>query len=325
MAKILVTGANGFLGSWVVRRLLKDNHQVVTLLRKNSDTSELQGLTTEIKYGDITDEESTIAATTGCDFVFHLAGLVSYKRRDLDLMFKVNVVGTQNILKACQLHRVKRLVHFSSVVAVGAGFSQREVLNENSEYNVQDLGMGYFDTKREAELWVQDYVRKGFGDAVIVNPSTVYGAGDARKGSRKMQIKVAQGQLKFYPPGGVNVLGVEDLVEGAWLAWQKGRSGERYILCGENLRIKEVFRQIALAAGVQPPFIPLPARILHWAGQIGDAFDLGFSRDNAYTATMFHYFSNQKARRELGFNPGPASVAIQKSVQWMKENHLLDS
>jgi dihydroflavonol-4-reductase len=323
--KILVTGANGFLGSWITRELHRLGHSPIAYVRKGSDISELAGVPCDFRYGDITDQQATIGAAQGCDSVFHLAGLVSYKRKELSLMQKVNVEGTANILEAVQRNKVRRLVHFSSVVAVGAGFSADQVLDENSKYNVEALGMGYFNTKHDAEILVKRACTEGRVDAVILNPSTVYGAGDARKGSRKMQILAAQGKLPFYPPGGVNVVAVEDLVQGALAAWQKGRTGERYILCGENLRIKEVFEIICKCAESQPPTIPLPTVVLKTLGSFGDLIGRGFSMDNAYTASLFHYFSCKKAHDELGFSPRPARVAIENSVRWMKENKLLDT
>ena len=322
--KILVTGANGFLGSWVVRGLLQQNHEVTCLVRKTSDLSELQGLDCKYVYGDITDFESTLKAAQGQTAVFHLAGMISYKRRDLAKMQLINVQGTRHVIEACKVNSVQRLVHFSSVVAVGAGLKAHEVLNEDSPYNLARFGMGYFDSKREAEILVKTACDRKEIDAVIVNPSTVYGAGDALKGSRKMQIKAARGELLFYTPGGVNVVAVEDVVQGALSAWQKGRTGERYILCGENMLIKDLLGQIAAAAGHKGPSILLPSRVLILLGAIGDLFQAGFSKDNAYSSSLFHFFSNAKAQRDLDFNPRPAREALKNSVRWMQERHLLD-
>lgn len=328
MAKVLVTGANGFLGSWLVRRLLQEGHQVFSLVRKTSDLSELEGVNTEYRYGDVTDLHSLLAAFEGIDTVFHLAGLIAYKKTDREKMEKINVGGTKNVIEACRALRVRKLVHLSSVVAVGAGFNPSQVLNEESEYNIHHLNLGYFETKREAEELVVQACQKKLVDAVILNPSTIYGPGDARKGSRKTQLKVAQGTFKFYTSGGVNVVSVEDVVEGIVSAWKKGRTGERYILAGENLLIKDLFRIIAEKAGVEPPKKLLPASVIHVVGMVGDALGaLGLpsfvSRENAWTSTLFHWFDSSKAQRELDFKPRPAEIAISQSVQWIKENGLL--
>jgi dihydroflavonol-4-reductase len=328
MAKILVTGANGFLGSWVVRRLLSEGHQVFSLVRKTSDLSELEGAATQFVYGDVTDLHSLLQTFQGMDAVFHLAGLIAYKKTDRPQMEKVNVEGTRNVVEACRATNVKRLVHLSSVVAVGAGFTPDQVLNEESPYNISHLNLGYFETKHQAEMIVKEAVLKNRLDAVILNPSTIYGPGDARKGSRKTQLKVAQGKFKFYTSGGVNVVAVEDAVDGIVSAWKKGRTGERYILAGENLLIKDLFAIIAKEAGQPAPKHLLPSAVLHAIGMFGDLMGaMGMkspiSRENAWTSTMYHWFDSSKAQRELDFKPRPAQAAISQSVKWIKDNGLL--
>lgn len=328
MKKVLVTGANGFLGSWVTRALVQEGHDVYALVRPKSDLSELEGVNCKYVHGDVTDVHSLLETFKGMDSVFHLAGVIAYKRSQRPLMDKVNVQGTANVVSVCREHKVRRLVYLSSVVAIGGGFSTDEVLNEDSTYNLHDLNLGYFETKHEAEKIVKKACDKNEIDAVILNPSTIYGAGDAKKGSRKMQLKVAQGKLKFYTSGGVNVVAVEDVVDGILKAWKNGKSGERYILCGENILIKELFAMIAAEAGVKPPSFQLPDGLLHVLGSAGDMMEKAglkgpVSKENAYTATMYHWFDSAKAQRELGFKPRPAREAIHNSVQWMKDHKLV--
>ena len=326
--KVLVTGANGFLGSWLTRELVNQGHDVYALVRPKSDISELKGVNCKYLHGDVTDVHSLLEAFKGIDTVFHLAGVIAYKKSDRAQMERVNVQGTQNVVEVCREHKVRKLVYLSSVVAVGAGYTPEQVMNENSEFNIHNLDLGYFETKHEAEKIVKKACDRGEIDAVMLNPSTIYGAGDAKKGSRKMQIKVAQGKLKFYTSGGVNVVAAEDVVQGIISAWKKGRTGERYILCGENMLIQDLFRMIADEAGVKPPHKLMPDSVLHIVGAIGDAMEkMGLkgplSRENAYTATMYHWFECNKAKQELDFNPRPAREAIHNSVQWMKDNGLL--
>ena len=327
--KVLVTGANGFLGSWLCRALLKEGHQVSALVRKNSDISELTGLSIEYVYGDVTDFSSVLKSIDGVDTVFHLAGVVAYKKSDTPLMEKVNVGGTKNVVDACLQKQIPKLVYVSSVVAIGAGFSPTEILDEKSEYNIAHLGLGYFDTKHTAEKYVLEACKTKGLHAVAVNPATIYGAGDAKKGSRSNQIKVARGSVPVYPSGGVNVVPVQDVVDGILSAWKNGRNGERYILSGENMTIKHVFEIIADEAGVTAPQYKLPNSLFFSLGYLGDVlFKLGLkfplTSDNAWTATMFHWFSNDKAVKELGFHPGSAEAAIRQSVQWMKKHGYLE-
>ncbi|UYL10420.1 SDR family oxidoreductase [Bdellovibrio sp. SKB1291214] len=326
--KVLVTGANGFLGSWLTRELVKEGHEVFALVRKNSDLSELKGVNCQYRYGDVTDVVSLLETVTDIDTVFHLAGVVAYKASDRALMEKVNVQGTANVIEVCKERKVRRLVHLSSVVAIGAGYTPDEVLNENSEFNIHDLDLGYFETKHAAELLVKKACDKGEIDAVILNPATIYGFGDAKKGSRKMMLKVAQGKLKFYTSGGVNVVAVEDVIQGIISAWKIGKKGERYILAGENILIKDLFRMIAEEAGVTPPHRQLSDKLLHMVGTVGDFMEkMGFkgplSKENAHTATMYHWFDSSKAQRELNFHPRPARQAIHNSIQWIKEQGMI--
>lgn len=328
--RVLVTGANGFLGSWLTKALIADGHEVYALVRPRSDLSELKGDPVKFLYGDVTDVLSLLEAFKGMDAIFHLAGVIAYRKSQRAQMERVNVEGTRNVVEVCREHKVPRLVYLSSVVAVGAGRSPEEVLNEDSPYNISELDLGYFETKRAAEIIVKKACDKNEIDAVILNPSTIYGAGDAKKGSRGMQLKVAQGKLKFYTSGGVNVVAVEDVVAGIISAWKKGKKGERYILSGENLLIKDLFGIIAEEAGVKPPRNLLSDQVLHIVGAIGDTMEkIGLkgplSKENAWTATLYHWFDSSKAQRELDFKPRPARVAIHNSVQWMKQQGLVKS
>lgn len=325
--KVLVTGASGFIGGWLCRRLVAEGLNVTALVRNASDVTELESLGVSFVYGDVCDLDSLLKAFEGMDAVFHLAGVIGYSSEMRPLMERVNVFGTRQVLKACRQKNIKKMLYMSSVVAVGASKIPTP-LTEEFKYNLKDLDLGYFETKKRAEDLVLEAQARSDIDAIIVNPATTYGYKDALKGSRKTQVKVAQGNFPFYPYGGVNVVGIEDLMDGIWLAWTKGTPGERYILGGENLTIKELFTMIAEEAGVPPPFIPLPKWLLYIVGYIGDLL-VSFGKkgpitlENAKTATLFHWFDCSKARRELGFSPRSAREAIKNSVQWMRDQNLL--
>ena len=327
--KVLVTGATGFLGRWICKRLHAEGLDVRILKRRSKKDTSILGFEAEVAEGDITDYDSVEKAGRDVDSIFHLAGLVAYKPSDRAQMELVNVEGTRNIVKACIKNKTRRLLHMSSVVAIGASIDGRKPLDENSSFNLHRFNFGYFETKLMAEKIVLEACQKGQLDAVCINPSTIYGAADAEKGSRKTQLKVAQGKMPFYTSGGVSVVAVEDVVECAIAGWRKGRTGERYIISGENLLIKDLFRLIAHSANVAPPKILLPNSIVHTLGFTGDLlakFHLPFmlNSESARVATMFHWFDNSKAKREFGIEPKPAALAIQNRVQWMKENGLLD-
>jgi dihydroflavonol-4-reductase len=325
--KVLVTGATGFLGGWIVRRLINDGHDVRIIKRPKTPLDELEGLKLDIAIGDVTDYASLKSACQGVDTVFHLAGLIAYTPEQRGAMERVNVGGTENVVKACIENNVRRMVHLSSVVAIGASFDGTP-LNEDSPYNISHLNLGYFETKHKAELIVKAAVDRGELDAVMINPSTIYGRADAKKGSRSTQLKVARGKFPFYTSGGVSIVAVDDVVDAIIAAWQKGRKGERYIVSGENITIKQLFTLIAKEAGVAPPKYYLPNFIVKAIGALGDFMTkIGrkgpLSSENAWTSILFHWFDSSKARRELGLNPKPAAYAIHQSVSWMKENGYL--
>lgn len=323
MKKILITGANGFLGSNLCKKLIGQGFDVSVLVRKNSDLSDLEGLNLKYHYGDILDLNSLNQALKDQDYVMHLAGLISYKRWERDKLYKVNVIGTKNVLESCMQNKVQKLLFLSSVVTIGASFHP-EILNESSPYKVRDLDFGYFETKKEAEDMVLAAAKNNQIFAYAINPSTIYGPADAKKGSRNNQIKVAKGKMAFYTRGGVNVISVDDVTEGLILSLDRAKSGERYIFCNENLTIKELFKVIASEAGKPAPSLEVPSFILRLFSRFCDLFKFGLSRDRAYTATMYHWFSGEKAKRELGFAPHVSSEnAIKQSVQWMKDHNYL--
>lgn len=328
-SNILITGASGFLGGWLVRRLNQEGIQPQILCRQSSNTSELEGLSYQRRYGDLSNPISLKEGFKNIKTVFHLAGLVAYKKSQRFQLEQMNVVGTKNVLDACIHNNVERLIHVSSVCAIGALYDKSErPLNEESTFNLTELDLGYFETKRKGEVLVREAAQNKKIEAVIVNPSTTYGRGDALKGSRNFQVKVAQGKILFYPPGGVNVIAVEDVIEGMIQAWKVGRNAERYILSAHNLTIKETFAMIATAAGRKPPSIELPKKLLFGLGRASETLEkLGgpgfFSMENAWTSTLFHWFDSSKAQKEFGLKLKPAETAIENSVSWMRDHRLI--
>jgi dihydroflavonol-4-reductase len=242
-------------------------------------------------------------------------------------MEKINVEGTRLVCRACVKAGVGRLVHTSSVVAVGAS-REKKYLNEDSPFELEAYDFGYYETKRRAEAVVREFVAREKLDAVMVNPSVMFGAGDAVKGSRKTHLKVAAGRFPFYPSGGVNIMHVADAVNGHIKALEKGRTGERYLLGGDNVLIRELFVMLAEAGGVKPPRVALPNFILRGAFRVTKtAARLGVKNmpptDSALIATLFHWYDTSKARRELDLKARPGREAIFESVAWARANGYL--
>ena len=323
-SEVLVTGATGFLGRHLIKDLIDRGLQVSVLVRKSSDLSFIGDKPLKVFYGDVNDPSSLLAATRNKERVYHLAGLVAYKKEEHSLMEKVNVQGTAHILKACVSNRVSKFLHLSSVAAIGASFKPQP-LDEDSRYNLEKYNLGYFETKKKAEeLVVRAFHEKGL-KTYLINPSTVYGAGDGTKNSRKTQGKVAKGRFIFYPPGGVNVVYVGDVIKAIDLCLKKGQPARRYIISGENMTIRKLFFTIAEIAGVKAPVIPLPKPLLKGLGFFGDflgkfSIQSPLSGETALIASLYHWFSNKRAKEELGFHPTPARKALEESVFWMIEN-----
>lgn len=323
--RVLVTGASGFVGGWLTQALVDEGHQVRVMVRNPKDIEDLELLKIEVVTGDITDIMQVTSAAQDIDTIFHLAGAIAYSRLERENMERVNVGGTANVISACKTNKVRRLVHFSSVVTIGSSYNPHNVLNENSKYNLSNLNLGYFETKRKAENLVFEAVRRGEIDAVCVNPTTIYGPGDEKKPSRGVQKKVARGTFPFYTSGGVNVVSIEDVIYCTIKAWQIGKSGERYIIAGENLTIKKLFEQIAYIAGVKPPKIYIPNFLIKLIGRIGDIQAARgkhpfMTYENAVVSTLFHWFDSSKAQKVFGFKPKPASYCLRQSIEWSRRN-----
>lgn len=329
MQKVLVTGATGFIGTHLVKALVKNNYLVCIFHRASSNLEAFLPLGSAVTYvqGDVVDKSSVDQVVQGKDYVFHLAGLISSSHKDKALMQKINIEGTKHIVEACLKHSIKRLIYVSSVVAVGAS-ANKEILNEESVYDDRLNKLSYFDTKKQAEELVHFAVHEQHLPAIILNPSTVYGEGDVKKESRKLQKLAAMGKLPFYTQGGVSVVAVEDVVQAIISSITLGKIGQRYILSGENINIQNLLKCISSIAEVRGPFLKVPQFLFYILGFIGDllsyiGISFPFTLEKVKVASLYHWFDSSKAQRELNFTPGSAKEAIAKSILWSKSNKFI--
>lgn len=319
--KILVTGSTGFIGSSLCRALCAQGHQVFAFHRPTSTLRMLEDLPVEHLLGDLTRPETVADAVEGKDVVFHAAALLGGEQSGR--MYAVTVEGTRTVLQAALLAGVQRVVHTSSVAALGVpeyGLSHALPLDENHAWNFRPDYWPYGYAKHLAETEVQKAVAQGL-DAVIVNPSVVFGSGDVYRQSSSMIVKTARRRLPALVEGGSNIVHIDDVVEGHLAALERGRCGERYILGGENLTHTQLLQQIAAMTGTNLPAVVLPASIarrLVLPLRLAQPFlDLPLSFRSFYLAGYQFFYNTARARETLGVPLArPAQQALQDAYDW---------
>ncbi len=334
--KILVTGSTGFIGSQLCRALVEQGHRVLAFHRASSSLRGLEGIPgcheqpalsevagcLEHVIGDLNQADTLAAALQGVEVVFHTAGLTNPGAQAARL-YNVNVEGTRNLLQAAQSAGVRRVVHTSSVSALGVPLTGVLPVDENHAWNFPPQNWPYGYSKYLAEMEVQKAVAAGL-DVVIVNPSIVAGAGDIYNGPRSIVARAARRQVPFAVEGGLNVVHIADVITGHIAAMQKGRRGERYLLCGQNLSHLEFLQTICAAAGVPGPSVVLPAglvrRLPGLLNLLQSVVDFPISAGLLHLAGYFFYYNGSKARSELGLpEPRSAAEAIAEELAWLKE------
>ncbi len=324
---VLVTGATGLLGAHLVRRLNREGIRPRALLRERSDLRGLNGTSYEPVRGDVLDPSSLARATQGAEAVFHLAGSVRFNPQEAASLEAVHVEGTRNVVKACRQSGVRRLIHVSSVAALGYGPLNDPATEETLE--PFDSGSAYHATKRAGEQ-VALAASGPQLEVVVANPAFVVGAYDVRPSSGALLIQIAQGLMVFFPSGGNGFVNAQDVAEGLWLIWRKGRPGERYILNGENLTYRRFFSLCAEEANVSPPRLPLSDRLLRrvsgWADRFAHYLPQPFDRLSGAllrTQTLTAYYSSRKAQLQLGYRPRPVRLGIREAYRWFQEERYL--
>ena len=325
MAETLLTGGTGFVGAAVARALLARGHSVRALVRPRSDRRNLEGLPVELVEGDLTDAASLARAVAGCRFVLHVAADYRIWVPDPDAMLRANVEGTRALMLAALAAGVERVVHCSSVAALGltADGTPADETTPVSEESVVGI---YKKSKYRAERAVLALVAERGLPAVIVNPSTPVGPRDIKPTpTGKMIADAAAGRMPAYVDTGLNVVHVDDVAEGHLLALERGRIGEKYILGGENLLLRDLLALVARAAGRRPPAIGLPNAAL-WPVALGcealarvTGVEPLVTRNHLRMARKKMFFSCEKAKAELGYAPRPAEAAVRDAVTWLRE------
>ena len=319
----LVTGSTGFLGSAILRQLLKKGHNVRALVRQNSDRRNHDGLKVETVYGDLTDQASLLNALKNCDSLFHAAADYRLWVPNPPEIYHHNVNGTRNLMTAAAQCGIKRIIYTSSVATLGINKDESPA-DEITPVSLDDMIGHYKRSKFLAEREVDKLVKKERLPVIIVNPSTPVGPRDIKPTpTGRMILDAVTGKIPLYVNTGLNIVHVDDVAQGHLLAFDKGEIGERYILGGEDMSLHKILFEISKITGNSPPRFQVPhnlilpiAYIAQWLAGIMQGKDPLVTVDGVRLAKKKMYFSTAKAKRELGYNPRPAKEAIKDAVAW---------
>jgi dihydroflavonol-4-reductase len=328
MSKVLVTGGTGFIGSHVVRRLLMEQVDVRCLVRSGSNRRNLAGLKVEFSEGDLNVPASLHKAVTGCKILFHVAAdyrLWARNPKDLD---RVNVQGTRDLFHAAGNAGIEKIVFTSSVAAVGRPRYEGRLGIGREEFDPtrEQLIGPYKRSKFAADLLARRFASQGL-PVVIVNPSTPIGSHDIKPTpTGKMIVDFLNGRMPAYLNTGLNFVDVEDVAAGHWLASQKGRIGERYILGRLNMTLKEFLEQVGTASGRPAPRFQIPYEVAWLAGAVSTGLayithkEPQIPLDGVRMAHEKMFYDSSKAVRDLGMPQSPIYQAIEKAVHWFHTN-----
>ena len=322
--KILITGADGFLGSHIVRQAIDNGYQVRAFVQSGRNTGTLDGLPIEFFIGDLTLDKDLTAAIEGCDFIIHTAASTAVWPNRSNEVWQINFDVVEKLADAVLQYGIKRFVHIGSASSFGYGTKENPG-NEESVYLGGKFHLDYLDSKKAA----QDYLLKQFRQkglpVIILAPTFMIGEYDTVPGSGKMIISVARHKLPGYAPGGKCVVYPGDVAQAALNALSQGRLGECYIIGGENLTYHEFFDLITKVAQVSPIKTRIPTGLAILIGKVLEVLSNISHTEPMMSATMArmsrdtHFYSSAKAIRELGLPQTSAREAIRRSIDYFKQ------
>ena len=320
--RILLTGATGFLGNNLLRILLEDGHQVTVTFRQQSDPRPFLGLDVEKVAADLNDPATLKAAVAKSDLVIHAAAMIQIGWTKLAQSRKVNVEATRHLAQAARLQGI-RMIHVSTVDALALGSFNRPATELDIEPSKPKFT--YVVSKREAELAFAEQVSAGL-DGVIVSPGFMVGPWDWKPSSGQMMLAVAKQFTPLAPSGGCSVADVRDVACGIVSAIEHGKTGESYILGGENVTYFDLWKRMAKVVGSRPPIAKLPGLINSTAGRVGDLMGKLSGKEPTVNSaatkmgSLVHWYSSDKATKELGYQIGDVDVALADAWDWFKSN-----
>jgi dihydroflavonol-4-reductase len=320
----LVTGASGFVGSAVARRLIEAGYEVRVLIRPTSDTRNVTGLSVDIRHGALEDAASLAAALKGATHLFHVAADYRLWVRDPGAMFRANVDGTRALMEAALTAGLERIVYTSSVATIGL-HADGTPADETTPSRYEDMVGPYKQSKFRAEEEVRRLVTERNLPAVIVSPSTPIGPRDIKPTpTGRMIVEAASGRMPAFVDTGLNLVHVADVAEGHLAAADGGRIGERYILGGENMPLSAILAAVAELAGRAPPRVRLPIAAVVPIAIVAEGVaritgkEPFVTLDGLRMARKKMYFSSAKAVAELGYRMRPAREALAEAIEWFR-------
>jgi dihydroflavonol-4-reductase len=324
--KCFVTGATGFLGSHVARGLLARGAELRLLLRPTSRTDNIDGLAAERVIGDLRDEESLRNGMMGCEFVFHVAADYRLWAANRQELYASNVDGTRNVLQAARDAGARRVIYTSSVATMGFGNNGR-LTDENTPVSIANMTGDYKRSKFMAEQLVVAAGQAG-QNVVMVNPTTPVGERDIKPTpTGRIVVDFLRRKFPAYVDTGLNLVDVADCAEGHLLAMERAVPGERYILGGENLTLKQILDKLAAITGLPSPKVKLPYAVAYATGVV-DTVVSGTIRKREPRVTLDSvrmgrkkmFVTSAKAERDLGWHPRPVDDALRRAVEWFQAN-----
>lgn len=325
VVKAFVTGATGFLGSHVARVLAEQGADLRLLVRSNSNPRNIEGLKADRVMGDLRDPASLERAISGCDSVFHVAADYRLWIRDPDQMYRSNVEGTRAVLEAARKNRVHRVVYTSSVATMGFT-SNGHPADEESPVSLDDM-IGHY--KRSKFLAEQLALQAGSGiDVVVVNPTTPVGEQDIKPTpTGRIIVDFLKKKFPAYVDTGLNLVDATECARGHVAAHEKGRSGQRYILGGENLTLKQILDKLAAITGLPSPNLRVPYVLALATGVVDELFTGRIMKrepratiDAVRMGRKKMFVSSAKAERELGWKIVPVDGALRRAADWFLAN-----
>jgi dihydroflavonol-4-reductase len=323
-AKVLVTGADGLLGSHLTRKLIERGFSVRALLHPKSDSPTLDGLPIETIKADLCDCDALLPdAIRGCQYVFHCAAITDLWA-DSDLVWNVNFEATKTLLNACATAGIDRLVFTGSASSFTNGTLENPG-DETNGFSDQYRGVPYMESKHKAMEAVREYVKQQRGDAIIVAPTFMLGDLDPRPSSGELIRQFIVRGMRFTSSGGRNFAYAPDVADAMIAATTKGQSGGSYLAGGRNLPYLDFFARVAKIAGARPPKAVLPNAAVLLAGAMGSVYSRVSGRPaplnwtTAKLAGMGTYYTSQKAIDELGMPQTPVEIGIEKTIAGLRE------